>query len=93
MTRFRIRRRPDGVIELRRPSLRDSEIVHDAAVLVGLLVGCGVFICALAAALVTWPLMIAVTVAFSLPGIWACVLARSLSIEHTRPPTPPNHAA
>jgi hypothetical protein len=88
-----IRRRPDGVIELRRRRLRDNELVRDVTRLLGMFLFCGVFIAALAAALVVFPLAILVAAAFLLPSALAYVLGRSLDLHPAtapaRPPTRP----
>lgn len=76
-SRLRIRRRRDGVIEVRRRRLRDDVFFSDAAVLLALLFGCSLFIVALTAVLVTSPVLIAATAAFLLPGVCGSLLARS----------------
>lgn len=75
-TKARIRRRKDGMIELRRRRLRDDVIVTDGAVLALLLLGCTLFLVLLAAALVVSPVVLVVAAAFLLPFVWASVLAR-----------------
>jgi hypothetical protein len=76
MTPFRILRRPDGVIELRRRRLCDGDLVRDAAVLVAMFLGCVFFLAALVASLVATPLAVAVAAAFVFPGVFACTLVR-----------------
>lgn len=97
MTKLRVLRRPDGVIELRRPRLRDSRYVKDAAFLAGLCVGCLGFIAALAAILVETPMLLAGTAALLLPLVPAVLLARSAGLApaaaRSRPRRSPDGAA
>jgi hypothetical protein len=87
--RLLVLRRPDGVIELRRRRLRDSAAVQDAAVLVGLCLGCIAFIALLAAILVETPVLLVATAAFVLPMVPALLLARDAELT----PAPARHAA
>ncbi len=90
--RLRVRRRPDGVIEVRRRRLRDDVLVSDTVRLICLLAGCSLFIVALTAILVTSPVIVVAAAAFLLPGVWASSLARAAA--HLAPgpspaPVPP----
>jgi hypothetical protein len=87
--RFLVLHRPDGVIELRRRRLRDSVAVKDAAVLVGLCVGCIAFIALLAAILVETPVLLVATGALVLPMVPALLLARDAELA----PAPARHPA
>jgi hypothetical protein len=80
MTKLRVLRRPDGVIELRRRSLLDSAYLKDAALLAGLCAGCVGFIAVLATILVETPMLLAGTAAFLLPVVPAVLLARSAEL-------------
>ncbi len=97
MTKLRILRRPDGVIELRRRRLRDSAVVRDVAIVGGLCVGCVAFITLLAAIIVETPAVLAATGALLLPVVAAVLLARSAELAHvtarTPAPRPPDRAA
>ncbi len=99
-TKLLVLRRPDGVIELRRRRLRDSVALQDAAVLVGLCLGCIAFIALLAAALVETPVLLVATAAFLVPMVPALLLARDPALTPaTAParrhpaPRPPDSAA
>jgi Flp pilus assembly protein TadB len=97
MARPRIRRRPDGLIELRRRRLRDDVLVSDTARLLVLLLGCTSFLALLTAALVVSPVILVAAAAFALPAVWACLLARAAArLTHApgpAPAPPPNRAA
>ncbi len=98
VTKLRILRRSDGIIELRKRRLRDSDVVRDAAILAGLCFVCVVSIAVLAAILVETPVLLAATGALLLPVALAALLARSAELAHVTahaPPAPrrPNGAA
>ncbi len=80
MTKLRILRRPDGVIELPRRRLRDSSVLRDAVVLLGLCLGCVAFIALISALIVESPVLLAATAAFLLPLVPAVLLARSAEL-------------
>ncbi len=89
MRKLRIRRRPDGVIELRRRRLRDDELVRDVARLLGIFLACAVFIAAMAAALVVFPLGFVVVASFLLPAVLAAFVARVTDLHPARAPAHP----
>jgi hypothetical protein len=97
MTRLRVLRRPDGVIELRRRRLRDSAAMRYAALLTGLCVVCLGFIATIAVLLVETPFVLAAAGAFVLPFVPAVLLARSAELApataRSRAPRPPDGAA
>lgn len=91
MTKLIIRRRPDGVIEVRRPRLREDQTMRELATLLGLCAGCLAFIASLAILLVMSPVVLTATAAFALLGVPSVLVARSVSLvpATTRPPSPP----
>jgi hypothetical protein len=97
MTTFRVFRRPDGVIELRRSRFVDSRYVKDAALLTGLCLVCMGFIATLAAMLVETPMVLAAMGALVLPLVPAILLARSAGLAPaaaaSRAPRGPDGAA
>ena len=99
MRKLLVRRRPDGVIELRRRRLRDDELVRDVARLLGMFLFCGVFIAALAAALVLFPLGFMVVASFLLPTVLVCLVSRVTNLHpapaaaHPPPRRPPTRPA
>lgn len=97
MTKLRILRRPDGIIELRRRRLRDSVVIRDAVILAGLCIACVTFIAALAAILVETPMLLAAAAVLLLPVVLSVMLARSAELApaaaRSRGPRPPDRAA
>lgn len=97
MTKLKISRRPDGVIELRRRGIRDSVAMKDATLLIGLCLLCLGFIALLATMLVETPLFLAATAALVLPFVPAVLVARAGELATApatrRPPRPPTSAA
>jgi hypothetical protein len=97
MSKLIIRRRPDGVIEVRKPRLRDDRTMRELTVLLGLCVGCVAFIATLATLLVMSPVVLTATAAFALLGLPTVLITRNVHLvpATARPPSPPppNHAA
>ena len=83
MRTVRIRRRSDGVIELRRTRLRDAAIAPDAAVLAAMLIATIGFLTLVATTLVESPLLVTIPSALALVGFWGGGIAR-----RTREETP-----
>jgi hypothetical protein len=92
MRPLRIRRRPDGVIELRRPRLRDAVVTPDAAILLALFVGSLAFMVLVAVMAVASPGLVVVPGSFALLGLWAGSFARKVRLEtasaEASPPPP-----
>lgn len=93
MKRLVIRRRPDGVIELRRRRLRDSRVVQDVGRLLALLLFCTFCIAAMAALLVTAPLVVVVAAAFLLPSVLVALYSRSNRLQPAPARPPPRSVA
>lgn len=99
MRPFRVRHRPDGVIELRRRSLRDIVVTRDAAVLILLFGGSLAFMSFVATMLVTLPALVVACGAVALVNLWQPSAGREarLAVRNIQavPPTrsPPPGAA
>jgi hypothetical protein len=83
-----VRRRPDGLVEIRRRRARDVVATPDAAVLLALMGGWLIFSVALVVTLVTSPILLAMTGGFVLLGAWGVSLVRPRALE-TAPVEPP----
>ena len=97
MAKLRVLRRPDGIIELRKPRLRDRSMVVDAAMLLATCAGCIGFIAAVAALVVKMPGILAIAAALALPLAAAIAVTRDPALApapaRRRPRTAPDDAA
>jgi hypothetical protein len=94
MRPVRIRRRSDGIIELRRTRLRDVAVGPDAAILAAMLIGTVAFLTLVATTLVESPLLVTIPSALALVGFWGGGVARRAREETAEPdrPEPPRAA-
>jgi hypothetical protein len=94
MRTARLRRRPDGVIEIRRPRVRDVVLAPDVGVVLILFFGCLLFLTALVAALVEFPYTLWFAGVCLALGLWGAREARSARLAEARvePPSSPGAA-
>lgn len=89
------RRRPDGVIEIRPPRIRDVVLAPGMGLLVMLFFACLLFLVALVDALVKFPYTLWLTGVFLALGTWGVREERSLRVAEApaKPSAPPRGAA
>jgi len=83
-----VRRRPDGLVEIRRRRARDVVATPDAVVLLALMGAFLLFCAALVVTLVTSPILLAMTGGFVLLGAWGASLVRPGALEPAVEPPP-----
>lgn len=88
-----VRRRPDGLVEIRRRRARDIVVTPDAAVLLALMGGWLLFVAVLVVTLVISPILLAMTGGFVLLGAWGVAISRPATLSIAPAPPPPRHAA
>lgn len=88
-----VRRRPDGLVEIRRRRPRDVVATPDAAVLLALMAGWLLFVAVLVVTLVTSPILLAMTGGFVLLGAWGVAITRPQTLSVAPAPPPPRHVA
>ncbi len=95
MSRVIIRRRPDGIVQIRPRPLWRAIAGPVPAVLLGLLLGCGLFVALLAAALLRFPalvLLVGGCATLALAAVrWGLVEPRMAEVRADR--RPPGDAA
>ena len=79
-----LRRRPDGVIEIRRHRVRDLVLAPDVGVVFVLFFGCLLFLTALVAALVEFRYALWVAAFCLALGLWGAREARSARVAEVR---------
>lgn len=87
------RRRPDGLMEIRRRRARDVVATADAAVLLALMAGWLAFSALLIVTLITSPILLAMTGGFVLLGLWGGSLVRPGTLEPAPLEPPPRRVA
>lgn len=88
-----VRRRPDGLVEIRRRRARDVVATPDAAVLLALMIGWVLFAVTLVVTLVTSPILLAMTGGFVLLGAWAGAMVRPEALQAAPLDPPPRRIA